>query len=94
MESGGTVEEVGYLLQALGQVNTENWRFQFETPDIKAAANVNAVMAQGKTPLHVAIQQSGCSKTGRGRQRPPVCPWKLSCAAHRTMMYMIYMQDV
>lgn len=37
VESGGTVEEVGYLLQA--------------------AANVNAVMAQGKTPLHVAIQQ-------------------------------------
>lgn len=25
----------------------------------EAAANVNAVMAQGKTPLHVAIQQSG-----------------------------------
>ena len=37
VESGGTVDEVGHLLQA--------------------AANVNAVMAQGKTPLHVAIQQ-------------------------------------
>ncbi|CAE7560949.1 unnamed protein product [Symbiodinium natans] len=37
VENGGTVDEVGLLLQA--------------------AANVNAVMAHGKTPLHVAIQQ-------------------------------------
>ncbi|CAJ1371503.1 unnamed protein product [Effrenium voratum] len=37
VENGGTVDEIGHLLQA--------------------AANVNAVMAQGKTPLHVAVQQ-------------------------------------
>ena len=45
----------------LKQLNTVSMEVCPGNARIKAAANVNAVMAQGKTPLHVAIQQSGCS---------------------------------